>query len=90
MHPKFADKPHAKHARCAGDVWALLIAGSAGWGNYRHQADVLHVRPQLIRAACLNLGLLVFVLITFAAILRVLSYNCGYAGLPDSEAWRCP
>lgn len=27
-----------------GDVWALLIAGSAGWGNYRHQADVLHVR----------------------------------------------
>ncbi|CAL5223295.1 g5786 [Coccomyxa viridis] len=25
-----------------GDVWALLIAGSAGWGNYRHQADVLH------------------------------------------------
>lgn len=22
--------------------WALLIAGSAGWGNYRHQADVCH------------------------------------------------
>lgn len=22
--------------------WALLLAGSAGWGNYRHQADVLH------------------------------------------------
>lgn len=32
--------------RFSGDVWALLIAGSAGWGNYRHQADVLHVRPQ--------------------------------------------
>lgn len=25
-----------------GDLWALLIAGSAGWGNYRHQADVAH------------------------------------------------
>lgn len=22
--------------------WALLIAGSNGWGNYRHQADVCH------------------------------------------------
>lgn len=22
--------------------WALLVAGSAGWGNYRHQADVYH------------------------------------------------
>ena len=22
--------------------WALLVAGSNGWGNYRHQADVLH------------------------------------------------
>ena len=27
----------------AGETWALLIAGSAGWGNYRHQADVCHV-----------------------------------------------
>ena len=25
-----------------GDLWALLIAGSAGYGNYRHQADVAH------------------------------------------------
>ncbi|KAK9819348.1 hypothetical protein WJX74_009216 [Apatococcus lobatus] len=22
--------------------WALLVAGSGGWGNYRHQADVCH------------------------------------------------
>ncbi|XP_022097352.1 legumain-like [Acanthaster planci] len=22
--------------------WALLVAGSSGWGNYRHQADVCH------------------------------------------------
>ena len=25
-----------------GDHWAVLIAGSAGYGNYRHQADVCH------------------------------------------------
>ena len=25
-----------------GANWALLIAGSSGWDNYRHQADVLH------------------------------------------------
>lgn len=22
--------------------WAVLVAGSQGWGNYRHQADALH------------------------------------------------
>jgi glycosylphosphatidylinositol transamidase (GPIT) subunit GPI8 len=38
------------HCTCAsrlpattGEVWALLIAGSYGYGNYRHQADVAHV-----------------------------------------------
>ncbi|KDD72820.1 C13 peptidase, partial [Helicosporidium sp. ATCC 50920] len=25
-----------------GDTWAVLVAGSMGWGNYRHQADVAH------------------------------------------------
>uniref|UniRef100_A0A7E4W982 legumain n=1 Tax=Panagrellus redivivus TaxID=6233 RepID=A0A7E4W982_PANRE len=24
------------------NIWAVLIAGSNGWGNYRHQADVAH------------------------------------------------
>jgi glycosylphosphatidylinositol transamidase (GPIT) subunit GPI8 len=76
------NKPHAKDAPCAGDVWALLIAGSAGWGNYRHQADVLHVCLQLISAAVPNLGLLIFVLIIIAAILRVL-------GVPKLEKWMC-
>ncbi|CAI5458905.1 unnamed protein product [Closterium sp. Yama58-4] len=31
-----------------GTRWALLIAGSAGYGNYRHQADVCHAY-QLLR-----------------------------------------
>eukprot|EP00951_Prasinocladus_malaysianus_P033929 scaffold339133_cov43-Prasinocladus_malaysianus.AAC.1 len=25
-----------------GKHWALLVAGSAGFGNYRHQADICH------------------------------------------------
>ncbi|CAH1402826.1 unnamed protein product [Nezara viridula] len=25
-----------------GKIWALLVAGSEGWDNYRHQADVCH------------------------------------------------
>lgn len=32
-----------------GKLWALLIAGSAGFGNYRHQADVAHVCDQKYR-----------------------------------------
>lgn len=28
---------------------ALLIAGSAGWGNYRHQADVCHAYQVLVQ-----------------------------------------
>ncbi|KAL6779593.1 VPE1 [Auxenochlorella protothecoides x Auxenochlorella symbiontica] len=32
-----------------GENWALLIAGSNGWGNYRHQADVAHAYQVLLR-----------------------------------------
>eukprot|EP00668_Euglena_longa_P000650 GGOE01000789.1.p1 GENE.GGOE01000789.1~~GGOE01000789.1.p1 ORF type:complete len:486 (-),score=147.13 GGOE01000789.1:152-1561(-) len=33
--PKLNPKTASKH-------WALLIAGSRGWANYRHQADIYH------------------------------------------------
>ncbi|CAI8025035.1 Legumain [Geodia barretti] len=26
----------------AGSIWALLVAGSNSWMNYRHQADICH------------------------------------------------
>ena len=35
-----------------GEVWALLIAGSYGYGNYRHQADVAHVSRSQIQQPC--------------------------------------
>ncbi len=31
-----------------GQKWAVLVAGSNGWGNYRHQADVCHSYQVLI------------------------------------------
>ena len=33
-----------------GDHWAVLIAGSSGYGNYRHQADVCHAYQIFKRA----------------------------------------
>jgi len=31
-----------------GKKWAVLVAGSASWGNYRHQSDVCHAYQVLI------------------------------------------
>ncbi|KAL4426127.1 hypothetical protein ABPG77_002713 [Micractinium sp. CCAP 211/92] len=31
-----------KVSQASRDLWAVLIAGSAGYGNYRHQADICH------------------------------------------------
>ena len=33
-----------------GDHWAVLIAGSAGYGNYRHQADVCHAYQIMVKS----------------------------------------
>jgi legumain len=32
-----------------GDHWAVLVAGSNTWSNYRHQADVYHAYQVLIK-----------------------------------------
>jgi legumain len=31
------------------DHWAVLVAGSSGYGNYRHQADICHAYQILIK-----------------------------------------
>ncbi|XP_065882306.1 legumain-like [Dysidea avara] len=38
-----------KNASAVADIWALLVAGSDTWMNYRHQADVCHAY-QILRA----------------------------------------
>ena len=32
-----------------GNIWAVLVAGSAGYSNYRHQADVCHLYQLLTK-----------------------------------------
>jgi legumain len=37
-------------ASCAAtDHWAVLVAGSNGYGNYRHQADICHSYQIMIK-----------------------------------------
>ena len=36
-------------ALSAGTNWAVLVAGSSSWFNYRHQADVLHAYQMIIQ-----------------------------------------
>jgi legumain len=45
----------------SGELWALLIAGSAGWGNYRHQADVSHAYKVLSRGGVPDSNIVVMV-----------------------------
>lgn len=44
----------------------MLIAGSAGWGNYRHQADVSHVSRAAEGSACAHCGPPILALATAA------------------------
>jgi legumain len=39
----------ANSGRNSGDIYAVLVAGSNGWYNYRHQADVCHAYQILIK-----------------------------------------
>ncbi|GAQ89237.1 vacuolar-processing enzyme precursor [Klebsormidium nitens] len=43
-----------------GTHWALLIAGSSGYGNYRHQADVCHAYQVLKRGGLKDENIVVF------------------------------
>jgi legumain len=45
---KSAPPPPAPTLREAGSKWAVIAAGSAGFGNYRHQADACHAYHQLV------------------------------------------
>nr|XP_027081929.1 legumain-like isoform X1 [Coffea arabica] len=40
LSPPPADDPEPE--KCRGKTWAVLVAGSNEWYNYRHQADVCH------------------------------------------------
>ncbi|CAM6028602.1 unnamed protein product [Sphagnum balticum] len=44
----------------AGVRWAVLLAGSAGYGNYRHQADVCHAYQILKKGGLKDENIIVF------------------------------
>ena len=90
-----AELPRVDELRCvAGETWALLIAGSAGWGNYRHQADVCHVWRSLAFPAYCWLPFQAAVFMASGQAMARATHGlskafglCG-AGIPDSEEWR--
>ncbi|XP_039121674.1 vacuolar-processing enzyme-like [Dioscorea cayenensis subsp. rotundata] len=43
-----------------GTRWAVLIAGSSGYGNYRHQADVCHAYQVMKRGGLKDENIIVF------------------------------
>nr|P49045.1 RecName: Full=Vacuolar-processing enzyme; Short=VPE; Flags: Precursor [Glycine max]BAA06030.1 cysteine proteinase [Glycine max] len=43
-----------------GTRWAVLVAGSNGYGNYRHQADVCHAYQLLIKGGLKEENIVVF------------------------------
>ena len=43
-----------------GINWAVLVAGSSSWYNYRHQADVLHAYQMLIQQGFDSSKIIVF------------------------------
>ncbi|PSS04077.1 Vacuolar-processing enzyme like [Actinidia chinensis var. chinensis] len=53
--PGEADGPEEKGTR-----WAVLVAGSQGYGNYRHQADVCHAYQILKRGDLKDENIVVF------------------------------
>ncbi|KAJ1373475.1 hypothetical protein KIN20_035881 [Parelaphostrongylus tenuis] len=50
---------HRRQQPPEGDIHALLVAGSNGWYNYRHQADVAHAYHTLRRHGVLEQNIVV-------------------------------
>ncbi|GAB2276502.1 hypothetical protein Dimus_011224 [Dionaea muscipula] len=50
----------ASKGSAPGTTWAVLIAGSNGYGNYRHQADVCHAYQVLKRGGVKDENIIVF------------------------------
>lgn len=65
MHSPWDDKIAMQTEEEAGEIeegvrWAILIAGSSGYGNYRHQADICHAYQILKRGGLKEENIVVF------------------------------
>jgi glycosylphosphatidylinositol transamidase (GPIT) subunit GPI8 len=61
QHASLSTGSSAPPAQARTGLWALIVAGSSGWENYRHQADAL-AQYQLLRKAGLPDDRIVLVL----------------------------
>ncbi|XP_039022701.1 vacuolar-processing enzyme-like isoform X3 [Hibiscus syriacus] len=55
-----SDEPQGVDDQELGTRWAVLVAGSAGFGNYRHQADVCHAYQLLRKGGLKEQNIIVF------------------------------
>ncbi|XWS61935.1 hypothetical protein CRYUN_Cryun07bG0167600 [Craigia yunnanensis] len=58
--PTEKDEPQDIDDQQLGTRWAVLVAGSAGYGNYRHQADVCHAYQLLRKGGLKEENIVVF------------------------------
>eukprot|EP00252_Welwitschia_mirabilis_P013944 TRINITY_DN3089_c0_g1_i15.p1 TRINITY_DN3089_c0_g1~~TRINITY_DN3089_c0_g1_i15.p1 ORF type:complete len:129 (+),score=8.08 TRINITY_DN3089_c0_g1_i15:485-871(+) len=56
----FDDKIQLPSDTNAGTKWAVLLAGSSGFSNYRHQADVCHAYQLLKKGGLKDENIVVF------------------------------
>ncbi|GMI76364.1 vacuolar processing enzyme (VPE, legumain) isoform beta, asparaginyl endopeptidase 2 [Hibiscus trionum] len=54
------DEPEELDEQQLGTRWAVLVAGSSGYGNYRHQADVCHAYQVLRKGGLKEKNIVVF------------------------------
>lgn len=58
--PTETDEPAEDDEKEGGTRWAVLVAGSSGYGNYRHQADVCHAYQLLRKGGVKEENIVVF------------------------------
>ncbi|KAG8476125.1 hypothetical protein CXB51_032883 [Gossypium anomalum] len=54
------EEPPEKDDQQLGTRWAVLVAGSSGYGNYRHQADICHAYQLLRKGGLKEENIIVF------------------------------
>ncbi|KAL1211003.1 Vacuolar-processing enzyme beta-isozyme [Cardamine amara subsp. amara] len=60
LMPTEKAKPADQDEDSTGTRWAVLVAGSSGYGNYRHQADVCHAYQILRKGGLKEENIVVF------------------------------
>merc|ERR1711962_905214 len=72
------------------DIWAVLVAGSNGWYNYRHQADVCHAY-QILHAHGIPDDHIIVMMMDDIANNTINPHKGKIINRPDGpDVYRCP